>query len=171
MPFSVVNGVTNDNAGIGNSMVTGSGGGLGSYANVVGDATAVPARREVTGIPGPLLFNPAAFTEPTGLTFGSGTRNMLSGPSRLNFDMGLFKRIPIREGRSVEFRAEAFNIFNHTQWLPMTANGQASSNVTATCYGGAANTAGDESCLSNSFLHPTGAHNPRIVQLGLKVIF
>jgi len=39
------------------------------------------------------------------------------------------------------------------------------------CYGGAINSAGDSSCLDNSFLHPSGAHNPRILQLGLKFIF
>jgi hypothetical protein len=163
-PFSVVNGLVNDNAGVGNSSVTGTGGGLGSYADVTGDPRATPAQREVAGIPGPLLYNPAAFSAPTGLSFGSGARNILNSPSRLNFDMGLFKRFSLRESKAVEFRAEAFNVFNHTQWLPMTANGLTSSNVTASCYGAA-------SCLSNSFLHPAGAHNPRILQLGLKLLF
>jgi hypothetical protein len=96
---------------------------------------------------------------------------MLNSPSRLNFDMGLFKTIALTENRRFEFRVEAFNVFNHTQWLPMTANGVASSNVTASCYGGAAGSAGDAACLASSFLHPTGAHNPRILQLGLKFQF
>ena len=33
------------------------------------------------------------------------------------------------------------------------------------------NSAGDASCLDQSFLHPNGAHNPRILQLGMKFIF
>ena len=31
--------------------------------------------------------------------------------------------------------------------------------------------AGDQSCLDQSFLHASGAHNPRILQLGLKFLF
>ncbi len=170
-PFSVVNGLVNDNAGVGNSSLVGTGGGLGSYADIIGDPRSKPAQQEIAGIPGPLLYNPAAFGAPTGLTFGNGARNILNSPSRLNFDMGLFKRFAIRESAGVEFRAEAFNVFNHTQWLPMNANGFTSSNVTASCYGGANNSAGDAGCLSSSFLHPTGAHNPRILQLGLKFLF
>ena len=38
------------------------------------------------------------------------------GPGRLNFDMGLFKHFKIKESMALEFRAEAFNIFNHPQW-------------------------------------------------------
>ena len=37
IPFSVVNGLVNDNAGVGNSSLIGTGGGLGSYADVIGD--------------------------------------------------------------------------------------------------------------------------------------
>jgi len=170
-PFSVVNGSYNDHAGVGNSALNGNGNGLGSYPDLIGDPRVTPAQKEAIGVLGPLLYNPAAFAEPTGLTFGNGGRNILNSPSRLNFDMGLFKRFTIRESTSFEFRAEAFNVFNHTQWLPMTANGFTAGNVTASCYGGPNNSAGDASCLGNSFLHPTGAHNPRILQLGLKLLF
>lgn len=171
VPFSVVNGQTNDNAGLGNSALTGTGIGLGSFASVIGDPHSAPDFREPSGVLGPLLYNPAAFSEPTGLSVGNGSRNMLNSPSRLNFDLGLFKRFALAENRLFEVRAEAFNVFNHTQWLPMTANGLTSSNVTASCYGGAMGSAGATNCLASSFLHPTGAHNPRIVQLGLKFQF
>jgi len=40
------------------------------------------------------------------------------------------------------------------------------------CYAGPNNSAGDPSCTSSaSFLHAAAAHNPRILQLGLKFIF
>ncbi|MBV9762926.1 MAG: carboxypeptidase regulatory-like domain-containing protein [Acidobacteriaceae bacterium] len=162
-PFTVSNGgAYGDNAGVGNGV------GTGSYLDVVGNPYAAAPQSGVAGFPGPLLYNPAAFAEPTGLTFGDAGRNLLTNPSRTNFDMGLFKHFPLRsEQRAIEFRAEAFNVFNHTQW-----NGVYSS---ASCYGGANNSAGDPSCFVGSnasdFLLPSGAHNPRILQLGMKLIF
>ncbi len=158
-PFSVTNGVYGDNAGVANGV------GTGSFVDVIGNPHSTPAVSQVAGIQGPLLFNPAAYAEPTGLTFGDSGRNSLNNPGRTNWDMGLFKRFPLRsESRSLEFRAEGFNVLNHTQW-----NGI---NNSVTCYGGANNSAGDPSCLATqSFLHPSGAHNPRILQLGLKLIF
>jgi len=36
-------------------------------------------------------------------------------PGRLNLDFGLFKRFAINERAGFEFRAETFNLFNHTQ--------------------------------------------------------
>ena len=65
---------------------------------------------------GPLLFNPAAYSAPQGLSFGTVGRNSLNNPSRTNFDMGLFKHFAFTEARALEFRAEAYNVFNHTQW-------------------------------------------------------
>jgi hypothetical protein len=158
-PFSVTNGAIGDNAGVGNGV------GTGSYVDVIGNPNSVPSQTQTTGVLGPLLYNPAAFAEPTGLTFGDAGRNILNNPSRTNFDMGLFKRFPIRsEARALEFRAEAFNVFNHTQWSGVNSG--------ASCYGGADNSAGDASCIATqTFLHPSGAHNPRILQLSLKLLF
>jgi len=158
-PFSLTNGAFGDNAGVGN------GTGTGSFLDVVGDPHSTPAQKETDGVQGPLLFNPAAYAEPTGLTFGNSGRNSLNNPARTNFDMGLFKRFPVKSDfRAFEFRAEAFNVFNHTQW-----NGV---NAEASCYGGANNSAGFVDCITaQSFLHPSGAHNPRILQLSLKFLF
>jgi hypothetical protein len=99
------------------------------------------------------------------LTFGTSGRNFLTNPSRTHFDMGLFKRFALTEARQFEFRAEAFNVFNHTQWTPL-------GNTSTNCFAGPNNSAGDASCLVDSnFLRPSGAHNPRILQLGLKFLF
>jgi hypothetical protein len=147
-----------DNAGVAN------GTGSGSFVDVIGDPYSKPPVTEVAGIPGPLLFNPNAFAAPRGLTFGTAGRNFLRSPSRTNFDMGLFKRFAINENTAFEFRAEAFNAFNHTQWSSISLG--------ATCYAGPNNSAGDPSCIAgNTFLHPTAAHNPRILQLGMKFLF
>jgi hypothetical protein len=159
-PFDVSNGVNGDNAGVGNGV------GTGSRPDVAGNPNAAPFVINTPGVIGPTLYNPGAFVAPRGLTFGDVGRNFLYNPSRTNFDLGLFKHFQIKERTSLEFRAESFNIFNHTQW-----NGI---NASAGCYGGANNSAGDPSCVNasgNSFLHPSGAHNPRILQFGFKFVF
>jgi len=86
--------------------------------------------------------------------------------------MGLFKRFAIGESKAFEFRTEAFNIFNHPQWLNIDS--------TADCGLGATLTPGNPACVQGSvadgtfasdFLHPTWTHDPRIMQFGLKFIF
>jgi len=52
-----------------------------------------------------------AFSGPVGLEAGS--RNNLRGPHYSNFDMGLVKHFPLKEQVHMEFRADAFNVFNH----------------------------------------------------------
>jgi hypothetical protein len=158
-PFSVRN-VANfsDNAGVANGV------GSGSYADRVGDPNSPPAVRFVGGVPGPLLFNPSGFAAPRGLTFGNSGRNALRNPRRTNFDMALFKNFSLYEQKSFELRAEAFNIFNHTEWAGI--------NNAFNCYAGSSNSAGAPGCIAgNNFLHPNSAHRSRILQFGLKFIF
>ncbi len=155
-PFSVVSGEYGP--GVAN------GAGTQAFVDVIGNPNASQSVVNTVGIPGPLLYNPGAFAEEQGLTFGNAGRNILTNPNRTNFDMGLFKHFLISEQRAFEFRAEGYNVFNHTQY-----NGVYS---TATCFAGSNNSAGDPSCVSSSnFLHPSGAHNARILQLGAKFIF
>jgi hypothetical protein len=51
-----------------------------------------------------------------------GPRTICCGPGINNFDMSLQKGIPIGETVHAEFRAEFFNIFNHTQFLNPDGN-------------------------------------------------
>ena len=172
-PFSVINGASGngisvlDNAGVANGTTA------GSYPDVVGNPYgSPPAGANNSHSIGPVMANPAAFVAPVGLTFGDAGRNFLNNPSRLNFDMALLKHFKISEGSSLEFRAEAFNIFNHTQFRVYDPDlGNTASN-TISCYGGPNNSAGDASCLSGSaFLHPVDAHRARTMQFGLKYNF
>jgi hypothetical protein len=45
--------------------------------------------------------------------FGTIGRNAIVGPSFGQLDMSFFKSFPIREGHTLQFRAEAFNFTNH----------------------------------------------------------
>jgi len=51
-----------------------------------------------------------------------GPRSICCGPGINNFDMSLQKETPIGERVNAEFRAEFFNIFNHTQFLNPDGN-------------------------------------------------
>jgi hypothetical protein len=64
-----------------------------------------------------------AFSGPLGLQAGS--RNNLRGPHYSNFDMGLGKHFPIRERVVMEFRTDAFNVFNHANFGLPGASGTA----------------------------------------------
>jgi hypothetical protein len=58
-------------------------------------------------------FNTSAFTLPALYTFGSAPRNAVIGPGLEEFDLSLQKEIHLRESTRLQFRAEAYNIFNH----------------------------------------------------------
>jgi hypothetical protein len=93
------------------------------------------AKREsaTTNIPAGYFFNPTAFARPTvlpgrpipssggsaiadalGTDIGSVARNVLRAPAQSNVDFAITRRLLIREATNIEFRAEFFNLFNHT---------------------------------------------------------
>ena len=63
-------------------------------------------------------FNKAAFAAPPEnaqgqvIAYGNARRNSIIGPGSKVFDMALTKVIPLNEGRTLEFRAQATNAFN-----------------------------------------------------------
>ena len=128
---------------------------------------------------GPGYYNVSAFTPPpvigdlepvfnpaTGLTtqqriataYGNAGVGILQGPGQANFDMAILKNTRIAENKFIQFRAEFYNLFNHPQFANPTAppggqvllinvNSPNGSSITATSV------------------------NPRVIQLGLKIIF
>jgi outer membrane receptor protein involved in Fe transport len=62
------------------------------------------------------FFNSSAFRDPAPFTFGAAGRNILPGPGNNVFDFALARRFPLREAWALQFRAEAFNAFNHPNW-------------------------------------------------------
>jgi len=142
-PFSVVDGIFGDNAGVADGVS-----GNGSYADRIGDPRGAPNCTFSPGATGRRLLNPCAFEQPQGLTFGNSRRNSLNMPHRTNFDMSLYKIFKPTEKVQLQFRAEGFNIFNHTQWSSL-----------------------DYYVGTQGFLYSTGAHMPRVLQFALRITF
>src|SRR5439155_497515 len=55
-------------------------------------------------------------------TLGTAKRTICCGPHISNTDFAILKTIPISENKHVDFRAEFFNIFNHTQFFTPDGN-------------------------------------------------
>ena len=62
-------------------------------------------------------FNTDAFAAPPIGTFGNCGRNILTGRGTLLFDLSLLKDFALTETAKIQFRAEFFNAFNHTEFL------------------------------------------------------
>lgn len=60
-------------------------------------------------------LNPDAFVVPARGSWGNAGRHIARGPNLIQFDVALQRRFPFSEDRNVEFRVEAFNVFNRTQ--------------------------------------------------------
>jgi hypothetical protein len=95
-------------------------------------------------------FSPTAFTTPAVGAFGNVGFDSVRGPGRDNWNLSLFKSFLLNEARGsrLEFRAESFNTWNHTQ------------------FNGVSNTASN-----SNFGQVTSAFDPRVFQLGLKLFF
>jgi hypothetical protein len=61
-------------------------------------------------------FDTSAFAIPARYHFGSAGRNILEGPGLFTFDLAFSRRFALREGMSLSFDAEAFNVFNRTNF-------------------------------------------------------
>ena len=59
------------------------------------------------------FFNTNAFSSPAPFTFGNAGRDILPGPGNAVVDAALHRRFVLEEGKSVELRAETFNLLNH----------------------------------------------------------
>ncbi|MGB0108603.1 MAG: carboxypeptidase regulatory-like domain-containing protein [Terriglobales bacterium] len=96
-------------------------------------------------------FDTAQFSENTLGTPGTAKRRFFYGPGMDNYDMALLKNVRLTESKSLQFRLEGFNIFNHAQFFgPQSVDG----NIGSSAFGQIAS-----------------ADSPRLVQLGAKFFF
>lgn len=101
-------------------------------------------------------FNTQQFTLPPNGVRGNSGLGTVRGPGQNNVDLSLAKTFPIHDTVNAQFRADAYNVFNHTQW-----NGA----QTTFPYAGVGNYG------NVPFGQATGAREARILQVGLKLAF
>jgi hypothetical protein len=96
-------------------------------------------------------FNTSLFSlQPLGQP-GNAKRRFFYGPGIDNYDMALLKSVPLTESKSLQFRFEGFNVFNHAQFYgPTSVNGNIN---------------------SSSFGSVVSAAAPRLMQAAVKFIF
>ena len=154
----------------GNPAVPGpSGAGDGYLANapLAAGITSIPTLdpkhvSTFNGVSGNYYFNPNAFSTstPTAADPYGSPRNFFYGPHRTNFDLTLSKTTAIYENVKLEFRVDAFNLFNHTEF------GQPNTNIFSPLFGQVTNIV---------FNYTDGSYSPspssRILQLALRLTF
>jgi hypothetical protein len=137
-PFTVALLPEIDNSGTGRSIL---GFGANDRPNLVGNP-------ELSNPTTDRWFNTAAFAFPAPGTFGNAGRNILDGPGYQTVNLSLLKNTALSERVTLQFRAEAFNLFNHPNFnLP------------------------DNFLGSPTFGLITSARDPRHIQFGLKLLF
>lgn len=127
----------------------------GTYPNGIGiDPSPVSPRPDLNAgasCSGPKTFaqyiNTAAFTDAIG-HFGSSGRGVCTGPGLNNWDISAIKNIKINERFHAQFRSEFFNAFNHESFSSFSSNVD-----------------------SSTFGRLNGGHDPRIIQMALKLYF
>jgi hypothetical protein len=102
-------------------------------------------------------FNTACFAKPPDGQLGNATRAPVTGPDFVNTDFSLIKQFKLPwENLGLNFRAEFFNLFNHTQFATPNSTGSLGiPDFAAPGFGSIAAT----------------VNNPRLVQFGLKLTF
>jgi hypothetical protein len=96
-------------------------------------------------------FNTSLFSRNALGTPGTASRRSFYGPGAVNFDLALLKELRFAESKTVQFRLETFNTFNHAQFFgPVAVDGDFD---------------------SGTFGHVVRAAPPRLVQLAVKVMF
>lgn len=100
--------------GLADTVYTYDNGADGNYYNQRADCnTGAPLYGN--GTPGD-FWNPAAFSDPPANTFGTCPNSVVRSPRFAQTDFSAIKHTPFGEGKEVEFRAEIFNLFNHTNF-------------------------------------------------------
>lgn len=96
-------------------------------------------------------FNTKAFTAPPATSFrvGNEKRGVVNGPGFSRIDLGIFRNFKIKEDMDFQFRAEAFNVLNHTNWQAV----------------------GTTSTTASTFGQVTSTRDPRLLQLAGKFRF
>jgi len=125
--------------------------GINNYGVDEPDYTGAPLDLNSNPRNGQPYFNAAAFAENALGEPGTAKRRFFYGPGMDNFDMALLKNVQLTESKSLQFRIEGFNVFNHAQFFgPQAVDG----NIDSSTFGDVISVAA-----------------PRLVQVGAKFFF
>ena len=128
-----------------------TGGGDGQRVDVVGSATA-------NGSTFYHWFNTAAFASPGLNDHGTAGKFDVRNPGVNNFDLALSKKIPLKsDKRSLNFRWEAYNAFNHTQYSGLNLAAKFDSTTGAQ--------------INPLFGQVSSTRTPRVMQGSLRIVF
>ena len=86
---------------------TGTGAGHSTRANCLGDAQPGGFDQTIDR-----WFDTTQFAQPAAFTFGTCGYNTVRAPGYKNLNLSLFRGFPLPKGRRIEFRIEAYNVFN-----------------------------------------------------------
>jgi hypothetical protein len=103
-----------------------------------------------------MWLNLAAFGVPASGVYGNSGRNAFRGPGLWQADLGISKRFRVTEGIAIDFRTEAFNLFNRAQY------GEPVANISTSTFGRILQTANDGA---------TGTGTSRQLQFMLRLNF
>ena len=106
-------------------------------------------------------LNLDAFSQPDFGTFGNLGRNSIYGPGYKNIDFSISKKTPIGDHLGLQLRAEFFNILNHPNFA------QPNHNIDPGASGGELTQTPDVAQTNPGL----GGGGPRVIQLGLKLVF
>lgn len=150
---------------------------LTTGVNTLGTASAVGQRPNI--IPGVPIYlntgdptqylNPAAFSLPEPGQLGNLGRGVVRGKSITNVDFSMNKNWRVRERYNIQFRAEFFNVFNHTNFVGYTNNFNFQANPLRDENGVITTPRGRVN--NGAFGALTVAQKPREIQFGLKFNF
>jgi len=136
-----------------NSLIGAEPNGINNFGIDLPDYNGAPLDINKNPRNGQPYFNPADFSENALGTPGNAKRRFFYGPGLNNFDMAILKNVRLTEVKSLQFRLEGFNAFNHAQFFgPQSVDG----NI------------GD---LGTTFGQVVSVQPPRLVQLGAKFFF
>ena len=108
-----------------NSVLGTLGNGVNNYLLDTPQYLPGPLKINTNGRNGRTAFNTVLFPEENIGQLGNAKRRIFYGPGIDDFDLTLQKNVRLAEARSLEFRAEAFNAFNHAQFYgPASVDGQ-----------------------------------------------
>jgi hypothetical protein len=134
-----------------NSLIGAEPNGVNNFGIDEPDYTGGPLKLNGNPRNGKAYFDTAVFPQNALGTPGTARRRFFYGPGLDDFDIALLKTLRVTESKSLQFRIEAFNAFNHAQFFgPQSVDGNIN---------------------SSTFGNVISAASPRLMQAGAKFLF